>query len=115
MGRRNATPEQMSLLRGERYNLEKRDDGGHGDQKSGGHCDRPNVADALGKEYKVGEKTIRRDGAFADAVGILAEVAGEDVKAAILAPRGAAHPPTATAAPAAARFSCSAMARRSLH
>ena len=43
LGRRNLTPDQMSLLRGRRYNRAKRQDGGHGDQKSGCQNDTPNI------------------------------------------------------------------------
>src|SRR5215471_12964652 len=41
LGRRNLTEENKSYLRGKRYNLEKRQDGGHGDQKSEDHNDSP--------------------------------------------------------------------------
>ena len=68
LGRRNLTPEQMSLLRGRRYNRLKRQDGGHGDQKSVGQNVRPKAAESLAQQHGVDERTIRRDGQFAQAV-----------------------------------------------
>lgn len=84
LGRRNLTPEQASYLRGQRYNREKRQDGGHGDQKSGDQNDTPNTAAKLANEYKVSEPTIKRDGQFAQAVDALGETLGEEVKQEIL-------------------------------
>jgi hypothetical protein len=65
------TPEAKSYLRGKCYHLEKRGDGGHGDQKSGDQNDLPTTAQRLGEAYGVGEATIRRDGEFAEAVDTL--------------------------------------------
>ena len=76
LGRRNLDARQMSLLRGRRYNRTKRSDGGHGDQKSGGQNVRPNAAESLAAEHGVNEKTIRRDGEFAEAV----EKSGQNVR-----------------------------------
>lgn len=85
LGRRNLTPEQASYLRGQRYNREKRQDGGHGDQKSGGQNVRPKLAaDRLASEYGVNERTIRRDGEFATAVDALAQNVGEQARQVIL-------------------------------
>jgi hypothetical protein len=71
LGRRNLTPEQQSYLRGKRYNLEKRQDGGHGDQKSVPHNEGPNTAERLAEEYHVAPATIERDGQFAEALDTL--------------------------------------------
>jgi ParB family chromosome partitioning protein len=71
LGRRNLNPEQMSLLRGQRYNRTKRQDGGHGDQKSEYQTDTPNTAEVLASQYGVSAPTIKRDGQFAQAVDIL--------------------------------------------
>ena len=68
LARRNLTSEQASLLRGRRYNRIKRQDAGHGNQKSGGQNVTPNQAKELGKQYGVDERTIKRDGQFAAAV-----------------------------------------------
>ena len=86
LGRRNLTDEQKSYLRGKRYQAEKRTDGGHGDQKSGDHSDTPiPTAAKLAEEYGVSAPTIKRDQDFAEAVDTIAEVAGPEAKAAILA------------------------------
>lgn len=84
LGRRNLDARQMSLLRGRRYNRTKRQDGGHGDQKSGGQNVRPNAAESLAAEHGVNEKTIRRDGEFAEAVetlGIEREIVAGEIDA----------------------------------
>jgi hypothetical protein len=73
LGRRNLTPEQRSYLRGKRYNLEKRPDEGHGDQRSDGQNAHPNKAEELADEYQVGRATIVSDGEFAEAVDTLEE------------------------------------------
>lgn len=70
LGRRNLTPEQKSYLRGKRYNLEKRRDGGHGKQKAVSENQTP-LRDKLAKEYHVASSTISADGEFADAVDTL--------------------------------------------
>ena len=62
LGRRNLSPDNVSLLRGRRYERTKRQDGGHGDQRSGGQNVTPNKAVGLAKEYGVDERTIKRDG-----------------------------------------------------
>lgn len=67
LGRRNLDPRQMSLLRGRRYNRTK---------KPGRPPEQPgqNVrvsAESLAAEHGVNEKTIRRDGEFAEAVETL--------------------------------------------
>ena len=55
------------------YNRTKRDDGGHGDQKSDGQNVRPNAAETLAEQHGVSEKTIRRDGKKAEALEQLAK------------------------------------------
>jgi hypothetical protein len=84
LGRRNLTPEQRSYLRGKRYNLEKRQDSGHGDHKSARHNDGPNTAERLAKESKVGERTIERDAECAAAVDTLDDQVRADIRAAVL-------------------------------
>jgi hypothetical protein len=85
LGRRNLSDEQKSYLRGKRYNLEKRQDGGHGDQHSGDHCDPPTTAQRLAAEYRVGEATIKRDGQYAEAVDTVVETFGPEVRHEVLA------------------------------
>jgi hypothetical protein len=84
LGRRNLTPEQKSYLRGKRYNLEKRQDGGHGDQKSDHQNDGPKAAVRLAQEYGVGPATIERDGEFADAVATLEDQVRADIRETVL-------------------------------
>jgi hypothetical protein len=84
LGRRNMTPEQTSYLRGKRYNREKRqgertdlvgaDTSGHQAQKS------DTTAAAIGRQYGVDEKTIRRDGEFAKAIDELEEKVRKDLR-----------------------------------
>jgi hypothetical protein len=85
LGRRNLTPEQKSYLRGKRYNLEKRQDGGHGDQKSGAENQRPKTDERLADEYNVAPSTIRADAEFADAVETLEDQVRADIRETILA------------------------------
>jgi hypothetical protein len=79
LGRRNLTPEQKSYLRGKRYNLEKRKDQGHGDQKSGDQNEPP-IAQKLAEEYGVGPATIKRDAEFAEAVDTLEQEVRADLR-----------------------------------
>ena len=75
LGRRNLNPEQISLLRGRRYNRTKQT-GFKGNQHSGGGQNVPKqtTAEVLGEEYGVDARTIKRDGAFATAVEELREI-----------------------------------------
>lgn len=80
LGRRNLDARQMSLLRGRRYNRTK---------KPGRPSEQPgqNVrvsAESLAAEHGVNEKTIRRDGEFAEAVealGIEREIVAGEIDA----------------------------------
>lgn len=80
LGRRNLDARQMSLLRGRRYNRTK---------KPGRPSEQPgqNVrvcAESLAAEHGVNEKTIRRDGEFAEAVetlGIEREIVAGKIEA----------------------------------
>lgn len=83
LGRRNLDARQMSLLRGRRYNRTKGTQGG--DKRSTGQNVRliDNAA-ALAAEHGVNEKTIRRDGEFAEAVetlGIEREIVAGEIDA----------------------------------
>lgn len=64
LGRRNLTPDQMSLLRGRRLNRMKGPQGGD-------TANRQNVALELASLYGVSDRTIERDGQFAAAVETL--------------------------------------------
>lgn len=64
LGRRNLNELQISKLRGDRYNNQKQQHGG--DRKSSGHFGHSaKTAEAMAKEYNVGENTIKRDADFA--------------------------------------------------
>ena len=68
LGRRNLTPDQMSLIRGRRYNRAKKSehDGGLGKKRSGDQIE-PHLktADRLAKEHGVSAATIKRDAKIA--------------------------------------------------
>jgi hypothetical protein len=97
LGRRNLTPESISYLRGKRYNLEKAKvtnlSGKNQHSEVGDQNDhQPQIqiessaktAARLGKEYKVGAGTIRRDARFASAVDTLADTVGDGIRTSIL-------------------------------
>jgi phage N-6-adenine-methyltransferase len=74
LGRRNLDSRQMSLLRGRRYNRTKPKQGGTGanqHQQTGQNVRSALSASELAAEHGVNEKTIRRDGEFAEAVEAL--------------------------------------------
>jgi hypothetical protein len=83
LGRRNLTPEQKSYLRGKRFNLEKRQDGGHGDQKSEDKK-YPPIRERLAKEYQVSTTTIKNDAQFASAVDTLEAQVRQDIRETVL-------------------------------
>lgn len=78
LGRRNLGPDQMSMLRGRRYNRTKNSHGGErGNQytvASGQNVHLAKPAEKLAREHGVDERTIRRDGAFAASVDKLKAV-----------------------------------------
>jgi hypothetical protein len=83
---RNLEPDALALIRGRRYNFEKKRHGGQDRFGSpSGHCDHlDGTAQTLASELGVSEKTIRRDGAFAQAVeklGISQEVTSGKLEA----------------------------------
>lgn len=65
LGRRNLNPEQVSYLRGLRYNHDKKDPGG---VENAVGVERANVAEALATEYGVSSRTIKRDAEFAEGI-----------------------------------------------
>jgi N6-adenosine-specific RNA methylase IME4 len=66
MGRRNLTASQWEYLLGLQYNLEKRQDGGHGKQIAGGQIVTPNTSEKLAKQYGVSARTVKRAGKTAE-------------------------------------------------
>lgn len=75
LGRRNLSPEQMSLLRGRIYNRSKKPAGGReGRAFSDGQNVHPKAThESLGERFGVSGKTVQRDGKFADSVESLRE------------------------------------------
>jgi len=71
MGRRNLSPEQMSLLRGRIYNRSKKQ-GARTDITSGQNVHK-STSDDLGERFGVSGKTVQRDGKFAESVESLKE------------------------------------------
>ena len=72
LGRRNLTPDQMSIIRGRRYNRQKKVQGG--DHKS--KCQNDTLIDTsevLAKEHGVSPATIKRDGKKAAQLDALGE------------------------------------------
>lgn len=82
LGRRNLSPAAESYLRGKRY-LETKKQGARTD-KTSGQSDQKTTAEKLGEEFKVGEKTIRRDAHFAEAVDQIVQNCGQDARNLIL-------------------------------
>lgn len=68
LGRRNLTPDQMSLLRGRRYLRTEKRPGERTDLTSGQNEPRLNAAARLAKEHGVSPATIKRDAKFAEEV-----------------------------------------------
>lgn len=83
LARRNCTEEQKAYLRGQRYITEKRQ-GERSDLTSGQNVQKSTTAEALAVEYKVDEKTIRRDAKYAEAVDSIAKTSGQAAKQSIL-------------------------------
>ena len=82
LGRRNLDSRQMSLLRGRRYNRTKKDAHCGANQVAGKMS--ATTAESLAAEHGVDEKTIRRDGKFAEAVetlGIDREIVTGEIEA----------------------------------
>ncbi len=80
LGRRNLTPEQTAYLRGFLYNQFKQEKGGNDKVLKGQEPKGQNVpldmstAEWLGQQYNVSDKTIKRDGQFAQAISLIGEV-----------------------------------------
>jgi hypothetical protein len=79
-GRRNATPNQLSYMRGKEYEIQKRQ-GKRTDLTSGNSYQKfPSTATALAQEHQRSEKTIRNDFAYVKALDTLAEAVGKEVR-----------------------------------
>jgi len=79
LARRNLTPEQMSYLRGVRYNIENM---GVGQPKKewSQNDSKGRTREKLAKEYGVSPKTIQRDAKFAREVDKLPPEEKQDIK-----------------------------------
>ena len=75
LGRRNLSPDVMSLIRGRMYNRRKKpkNDGGAGVPKTTEDQNDPRLstAESMGQEFGVSAATIKRDGKFSEAVDAL--------------------------------------------
>lgn len=85
-GRRNATPDQLSLIRGRRYNRAKKRHGG--EREASDQNDHLKTSERLAEQHGVSAPTIRRDGKFAEAVEAL-EIESEVIAGEIDAPKAA--------------------------
>jgi hypothetical protein len=83
MARRNLTPEGVSYLRGLRYLAEKQSHGGDRRAAKGRNV-RLSTAERLAAEFRVSDKTVKRDAHFAKAVDALARMCGPEAKPWIL-------------------------------
>lgn len=76
LGRRNLLkPAAIRKIRGSLYNILKRKDEGHGDQKSDRHNVGPTAAEQVGEKAGVSPRTVERDGARVEAVASLTKAA----------------------------------------
>jgi hypothetical protein len=80
LARRNLTREAESYLRGKRY-LDSRH---QGTKSTSGQSDPKRLSEEMAQEFKVSEKTIRRDASFTTAVDAIAANCGEKSKQLIL-------------------------------
>jgi hypothetical protein len=75
LGRRNLTPDQMSLIRGRRYNRLKNKETGFAIKHSNQNDDcGGRVSEKIAADHGVFRTTIERDGKFANAVDAIPEV-----------------------------------------
>ena len=84
LGRRNLTPEQMSLFRGMLYNAADKRQGKRTDLTLAQNEPKLSVAESLANKHGVSRETIKRDGKFAEAVetlGLESEIASGEIDA----------------------------------
>src|SRR3990167_3504660 len=81
LARRNLTPNELSFLRGLRYEAEKQPHGGPRQDANFASC---SASDSLAAEFGVSERTIHRDAEFARQVQAASEKFGEQAKIDIL-------------------------------
>jgi hypothetical protein len=83
--KRNLTPAEIAYLRGREYLSVKQEHGGDRRSGSSGQNDHLKSGEQVAARHGVGEKTVRRDATFADAVDVMASALGEDIRTQILA------------------------------
>src|SRR3990167_664598 len=81
LARRNLTPNELSFLRGLRYEAEKQP---HGGPRQDANFDFCSASDSLAAEFGVSERTIHNDAEFARQVQAASEKFGEQAKIDIL-------------------------------
>lgn len=83
LGKRNLTIEQKNYLIGKKYKKEKQARGG--DRKSKVQNEPlKTTAEKIAEEQKIGQSTVKRSEKFADAVDVIAENAGNEIRDKIL-------------------------------
>ena len=83
LGRRNLTPAEVSYYRGQEYLEEKRPVGANQYTERVSQNETP-TAEAIASRYGVGRATIHRDAQFAQALDRVADIAGDEVRRAVL-------------------------------
>jgi hypothetical protein len=82
LGRRNLTPEQVSYLRGLKYIKNKKDKGKYDrENHKGQNVPYGSTAKELAEQFNVSDKTIKRDGVFADGLSKLIPTLRNDILA----------------------------------
>jgi hypothetical protein len=84
-GKRNLTPAETAYLRGREYLTAKQEHGGARRAGPSGQNDHLKTGEQVAARHGVGERTVRRDATFADAVDALAGALGDDVRTRVLA------------------------------
>jgi hypothetical protein len=83
LGRRNLSPEQISYLRGKKYNSQKLEKGKYDRAAHKGQIDPyesgNSTADRLAEQFNVSQKTIKRDAIFAEGLDRLSPDKRKDV------------------------------------
>ncbi len=83
-GKRNLTPAEIAYLRGREYLAAKQEHGGDRRGGSSGQNVHLKSGEQVAARHGVGERTVRRDATFADAVDTLAGALGDEVRTQIL-------------------------------
>jgi len=82
--RRNSTPDELSYMRGVEYNLEKKEPHRPKADKKGGQTCPLKTAQKLADAHGVSERTIKRDGKYAEAVDTIAKNVRPEAKRTLL-------------------------------